>query len=496
MTTRLSFEPRKMMEKAIEIMQSSVPEKRTDGKPTPLVGAVLVRPDGSIETAARGELREGNHAEFTLLERKCPGEKLDDCVLFATLEPCLDRNHPKRGCARHIVGARIKEVWIGIEDPDPTVDRKGIKFLQDRGVVVNMFDRDLQDRIRALNQEFLRAAIDRRTAAEESKESPRELSVFENALPATAVTDLAGDVLESYRRRAGLEEAVDSGAFRHRLLRQGLLKQDGHRFVPSGFGVLLFGKSPRDAMPQAGVLATIHYPDGSEETRDFDAAMVLVPEQVIQWLKDKLPNPINRSGARREELTAGFYELVREGIVNALVHRDYSITGAKCQLVITNDTVAIRSPGEPVAPITLVQLQSLQAPMLSRNPMLHYVFARMELAEERGLGLKSFKNRTASLGLQQPKYSWHAPYLTLTFFRSADAALRDRAPDFMGQLTYDEKATWQFILSQGRVRSQEVMAKMGFTERKSQRVLRKLVLGRLIRPVGKGPSTQYVVNPP
>jgi len=100
------FEPRKMMERAIEVMRTSVAEDRSDGKPNPHVGAVLVRPDGSIETAARGELREGNHAEFTLLERKCVGEKLDGSVLFATLEPCLNRNHPKRGCARHIVSAR------------------------------------------------------------------------------------------------------------------------------------------------------------------------------------------------------------------------------------------------------------------------------------------------------------------------------------------------------------------------------------------------------
>ena len=28
------------------------------------------------------------------------------------------------------MSSRIKEVWIGIEDPDPTVDRKGIKVLQ------------------------------------------------------------------------------------------------------------------------------------------------------------------------------------------------------------------------------------------------------------------------------------------------------------------------------------------------------------------------------
>jgi hypothetical protein len=70
MAAKSKFNPRKLMEKAIEVMRSSVAEKRTDGKPNPLVGAVLVRSDGSIETSARGELREGNHAEFTLLERK------------------------------------------------------------------------------------------------------------------------------------------------------------------------------------------------------------------------------------------------------------------------------------------------------------------------------------------------------------------------------------------------------------------------------------------
>jgi ATP-dependent DNA helicase RecG len=108
MATKKKREPRALMEKAIEVMRQSVQEHRPDGSPSPLVGSVLLRPDGSIETAARGELREGNHAEFTLLERKCVAQKLDGCILFATLEPCLNRDHPKRGCARHIVSARIR----------------------------------------------------------------------------------------------------------------------------------------------------------------------------------------------------------------------------------------------------------------------------------------------------------------------------------------------------------------------------------------------------
>ena len=104
-----------MMEKAVEVMRESMNEPRTDKKAIPLVGAVLCKPDGTIETACRGELRGGDHAEETLLERKRANERLDGSVLFATLEPCAPgaRKHPKLSCSEWIVLARIKAVWVG-----------------------------------------------------------------------------------------------------------------------------------------------------------------------------------------------------------------------------------------------------------------------------------------------------------------------------------------------------------------------------------------------
>jgi len=46
---KLSFDPRKLMEQAIEVMRQSVHEPRKDGKASPLVGAVLHKPDGTVE---------------------------------------------------------------------------------------------------------------------------------------------------------------------------------------------------------------------------------------------------------------------------------------------------------------------------------------------------------------------------------------------------------------------------------------------------------------
>ena len=486
------LKPRQMMEAAIKVMMQSVAEVRGDGKASPLVGALLVKPDGSMETAYRGELREGDHAEFTLLERKNRSSKLDGSTLFATLEPCApgSRSHPKLGCAERVVNARIKNVWVGIEDPDPTVDRKGIKFLQDHGVTVHMFDRDLQEHIQAANKEFIAQALERKSVAEAPEEEP-VLSKLENPVALADVSDLSKDVLSQYRTTSKIADSVTSEGFRRRLVQQGLLKVEGTKAIPSGFGVLLFGNSPRDVMPQAGLLGTIHWTDGTEELRDFDGPMVLVPEQAIQWLRDKLPNPIDRSDAQRKDARKRFYELVREGIVNALVHRNYDITGAKCQLVITPDTIVIKSPGEPIPPITLQQLQEFNAPMLSRNPILHYVFAKMALAEERGLGLKSMKTRASDIGLPLPKYTWEDPYLVLTLYRSAKGAVRALGTEVLERLGADEKAALQTILANQPVTTAEVMAETGFDERKTQRVLRKLIDAGLVRRVGKGRATQY-----
>jgi ATP-dependent DNA helicase RecG len=495
MPKKPKLDPRKMMEKAIDVMRESVAERRVDDDPPPRVGAVLYKPNGRIETAARGELRDGDHAEFILLEKKNRSNALDGCALFTTLEPCApkSRNPPKLGCAERIVLARIKEVWVGIEDPHPKVDRKGIKYLQENGVKVQMFDRDLQDAIRAENKEFIDQALERAAAEEHKKAKAVVLSELEQFVRDAHLRDFSRDALEQYRTVAKISDALDTESFQRRLLHQGLLQEKNGKFIPSGFGVLLFGKSPRDIMPQAGLLGTIHYPNGKEETRDFDGPLVLVPPDVEKWLTDKLPSTIERSRMQRRQSPELPFELVREAVVNALVHRDYEIKGAKCQLNITPDTIVVKSPGGPVDPIKLEQLRSFSAPMLSRNPVLHYVFARMKMAEERGLGLKSLKSRAAQLGLPLPKFSWEAPYLALTLYRNAESVVRDLRPDVVNALNTDEKMAWQFISSKDSVTSPEVMEQLGFDERKAQRVLKKLTGANLLRRVGKGPATSYSV---
>ncbi len=421
--------------------------------------------------------------------------RLDGAVLFATLEPCAPgaRAHPKLPCAERIVLARIKEVWVGIEDPDPKVDRKGIDYLQKNGVTVHLFDRDLQKTIIAANEKFIAQALERAETAKEKNEEPTTLTAFENSQPSALLTDFSDEALEHFITASKISDTIGSKAFNHRLLQLGLVTEQNGTLVPTGYGVMLFAKEPRVLLPQASLLATVHYPNGTTERHDFDGPMVLIPEQIEVWLKGRLPQILKRTGMRNEEESAIPFKLLREPIINAMVHRDYEIKGAKCQLIIAPDNIQIMSPGAPTAPITLAQMKSFTAPTLSRNPQLHYVFSKMGLAEERGLGMKTLNSLPQTLGLPVPKYSFHEPYLVLHLFSNAESVAATVVPQALDSLNDDEKNGWQYLTSRMITTAPEYAAALGFDERKTQRQLKKFIAVGLLRRIGNGRASRYEV---
>jgi len=133
--------------------------------------------------------------------------------------------------------------------------------------------------------------------------------------------------------------------------------------------------------------------------------------------------------------------------------------------------------------------------MLSRNPVLHYVFARMELAEERGLGLKSMKTRAEEAGLPLPRYAWEPPYLALTLFRTADSAARVLAESVLQEMTATEWKGWSFVAGRTRVTQGEYARHLEVTARTAQRHLSHFVELGLLRRRGQGPATSYEVLP-
>ncbi|MCP4628689.1 MAG: hypothetical protein GY850_35055, partial [bacterium] len=167
------------------------------------------------------------------------------------------------------------------------------------------------------------------------------------------------------------------------------------------------------------------------------------------------------------------------------------IEGQKCQLVVNADTITVKSPGGPIPPITLEQLRSFVVPIKSRNPVLHYVLARMGMAEEMGYGLSSLKRHAERLGLPLPTYGMEGDYLVLTIYRSKSAATAKLDKELLEALSKKEKTGWQWLAGRAEATRAEYAKTLGITARTAQRHLKKFVELGLLRKEGAGSSTRY-----
>jgi ATP-dependent DNA helicase RecG len=489
-------EPRFYMKLAVEAMKNSVDEL-TKNSPCPRVGAVIVFPDGSYETACRGEFREGDHAEYTLLDKKFRTKILADCWLFATLEPCgpSARKFPKLCCAERIGNARIKKIWYGTQELNSKA-KGGKKLLEELyNAEVLPFDHDLHKEILAFNKDFndwVEEENRRETTAVELVSGPLQKTVINADL-----NSLSKEALELYIARINKNFAYNSDDLKDDLISKSLLVVDekSGNMKPTGDCILLFGKNPRDKFPQASVKAKVNYGGNQEpDAESFDDALVLVPDKVKEWAKKVIPESMDRTGFTREKVSHFPLDVIREAIINAIIHRDYENRGAKVELEITPDKIEVRSPGEPVSPNSLKDLQNFKAISQTRNPELAYIFNVMKFMEETGVGMDTYRNMREQHGLPVPFISYRKPYLIITFPRSTEVAAYFQPRKLLDELNNEELKSFEILRARRNLSKTEFANLAGLPNRTAERLLKKFVDLKLVLKQGLGPSTIYNIN--
>ena len=122
--------------------------------PNPMVGAVIVGPDGSIISEGWHRRCGEDHAEVNAVARVRDVNLLKDSTIYVTLEPCSHYGKTPP-CANLLIERGIPRVVVGCLDPFVKVAGRGVKMLQEAGVevVVGILEQECRD----LNRRFMTA---------------------------------------------------------------------------------------------------------------------------------------------------------------------------------------------------------------------------------------------------------------------------------------------------------------------------------------------------
>ena len=155
-------------------------------------------------------------------------------------------------------------------------------------------------------------------------------------------------------------------------------------------GVLLCSESPDQWLPNACITAT-RYRGTDRASEQLDAQTISGPldRQITQALAFAVRNMrvAARKDPAREDLPEYSRNALFEALVNAVVHRDYSIRGSRIRLSMFEDRIELCSPGSLPNNLTVDSMGERQS---TRNEVLTSALGRISVGGIEGAGARRF----------------------------------------------------------------------------------------------------------
>lgn len=263
---------------------------------------------------------------------------------------------------------------------------------------------------------------------------------------------------------------------------------------PTNAAILLFGRDPQQFFPAAEVRC-MHF-HGTEIVRPVPFYRIYkgtIYEQVDTAV-DFVLSKINRSvGTRSESIQAPVrYEIppdvIREAVVNAIAHRDYTSAGA-VQVSIFADRVEVWNPGNLTPPLTP---ESLRHPhgSIARNPRICEALFLARYIEKYGTGTLMMIRECLSHDLPEPDFTQRGGEFTTTAWR--DWLTADR----LARLNLNERQVKavSYLKTHGKISNKEYQQITNAITKTASRDLSDLKEKGIVEQVGiKGPSVHYVL---
>jgi ATP-dependent DNA helicase RecG len=299
-------------------------------------------------------------------------------------------------------------------------------------------------------------------------------------LAGALITGANDELLDEYVVAAAATDRV-------RLLRARGLLSDDHTFNVAG--CLLFDQHPQSLLPEAFV-RVLRY-QGRE--RGAGARQRLVSDRrcegpiprVLQEARQQLDAVQPRRRALGRDGRFADMPLVPEdawleGVVNAVVHRSYSLAGDHIRVEVFDDRIEIASPGRFPGIVDLAD--PLNAPRFARNPRIARVCADLSFGQELGEGIRRIYDEMRLAGLADPVYAQTGASVILTL----SAEPTDRRLD--AQLTPEARAVTSALRETTRLSTGEVGDLLGRSRPVAIKVMRSLASAGVVRWVGNSPK--------
>lgn len=167
------------------------------------------------------------------------------------------------------------------------------------------------------------------------------------------------------------------------------LKVITHNKKPTLAGILFFGVNPQRFIPYAKIIAA--YIPGLDiatpplDKKDLDGKIPDILDNSLKFLRLYLREEHRIEGFEPEVYPEVPESVLREGIVNAVAHRDYTIN-ASIRLFIFDDRIEIRTPGKLPNTVTIESMKMAGSHVL-RNPTLYNLLYKIGMVTDIGSGV-------------------------------------------------------------------------------------------------------------
>ena len=268
--------------------------------------------------------------------------------------------------------------------------------------------------------------------------------------------------------------------------------------APTVAGLLLFGRDPQRFLRSAEVICVRYAGDvmGDEFVRqDIGGVLADQVRQAEAFVTSNMRRGMRIRGLAREETTEYPLPVVREAIVNAIAHRDYSIRGEGIRVLMFSDRLEVYSPGRLPGHVTLANLKDER---YSRNEAIVAVLSDMGYIERLGYGIDRMIATMQEAGQPAPTFEETSAGFRVT--------LRSASPDLVSPaaqaqqwghsfLNERQEAALAHIRQHGRVTNGDLAELYPDVHAETiRRDLADLVERNLILRIGTKRATYYILK--